>query len=310
MKTRALRRMAGFSWIALTVVLGCAASATGNDTLGGDDEDDGTGGTSGTGGDTSTGGASSGSGGQGGTSSGGSTPTGGTSSGGSAPTGGTSSGGSAPTGGTSSGGSAPTGGTSSGGSAPTGGTGGTRPPPGRTTIPLPYTDDFETSMAADWRFISVPWSVMDDGGNKVLELSATGDSELTWAVGGDRNWTDVRVSMRVKFVSGEAMILLSPKWKDLDSYAFVEYEAEDKPKLRRRLAGSTADIVTAAETMTFTPGQWHTVAVTLVGNAATLEIDGTVIGMATDSTPVPNGGIGIAVENGIVAIDDVSVTVP
>ena len=34
MKTRAFRRMASFSWIALAAVLGCAASATGNDTLG------------------------------------------------------------------------------------------------------------------------------------------------------------------------------------------------------------------------------------------------------------------------------------
>jgi hypothetical protein len=296
MKTHSILRTERLSWLALTLVLGCAASATGNDTLGGGGDDEGeTGGTGGTAGDTATGGTTSG---EGGTNSG------------SGGQGGTSSGGSAPTGGTSSGGSAPTGGTSSGGSAPTGGTGGATPPPGRATIPLPYTDDFETSMAADWRFISVPWAVKDDGGNQVLELSSTGDSELTWAVGGDRNWTDVRVSMRVKFVSGEAMILLSPKWKDLDSYAFVEYEAEDKPKLRRRLAGSTADIVTASETMTFAIGQWHTVAVTLAGNAATLEIDGTVIGMATDSTPVPSGGIGIAVENGIVAIDDVSVTAP
>jgi hypothetical protein len=142
----------------------------------------------------------------------------------------------------------------------------------------------------------------------VLQLSSAGDSELTWAVGGDRNWTDVRVEMRVKFVSGEGMILLSPKWKDTDSYAFVEYEAEDKPKLRRRLNGSTADIVTATETMTFALGQWHTVAVTLKGTSATLEMDGSVIGTATDSSPVPNGGIGIAVENGVVAIDDVSVT--
>ena len=151
---------------------------------------------------------------------------------------------------------------------------------------------------------------MTTAATSVLQLSGTGDSETTWAVGGDRNWTDVRVEMRVKFVSGEGMILLSPRWANLDSYAFVEYEAEDKPKLRRRLDGSTADVVTAAETITFALGQWHTVAVTLQGTTATLEIDGTVIGMGTDSTPVPSGGIGIAVENGIVAIDDVSVTVP
>jgi hypothetical protein len=272
---------------ALLLGVGCAASNSG---LAGDDESQG--GTSGSAGDNAnggsgdtsgTGGSASGTGGQGGGSSG-ATSTGGTT-----------------TGGTGSG---------TGGTTPTGGTGGTTTrPPGRPTISLPYTDDFETSEAADWRFISVPWVVTDDD-TKVLQLSSTGDSETTWAVGGDRNWTDVRVEMRVKFVSGDGMILLSPKWKDLDSYAFVEYEAEDKPKLRRRLNGSTQDIITAAETMTFALGQWHRVVVTLKGTMASLEFDGTPIGTGTDSTPVPNGGIGIAVENGIVAIDDVSVTEP
>jgi len=184
-------------------------------------------------------------------------------------------------------------------------------PPGRVTIPLPYTDDFETSEAADWRFILTPWTVTDDGGNNVLQLSSTSSSsEETWAIGGDRNWTDVRVEMRVKFVSGTGMILLSPRWHDLDNYFFVEYEAEDKPKLRRRLAGSTADIITSADTLTFALGQWHTVAVTLTGTMASLEFDGVEIGTGTDSTPVPSGGIGIATEDCIVAIDDVSVTVP
>jgi hypothetical protein len=116
--------------------------------------------------------------------------------------------------------------------------------------------------------------------------------------------------MRVKFVSGDAMILLSPRFRDLDNYAFVEYEASDRPKLRRRLQGSTADIITSEPTLTFAPGQWHTVAVTLSGSNATLEFDGAVLGMGTDATPVPSGGIGIAVENGIVAIDDVRVTAP
>jgi hypothetical protein len=280
--------------------IGCAASETGDLAL----EDDGQGGSGnnagepangGTGDSGGTAGSSSGSGNQGGS--------------GAAPAGGTDSGGT-DSGGTDSGGT-DSGGTGNGGTTPTGGTAGTMPtPPGRQTIPLPYTDDFETSMASDWRFISVPWTVTDDGGNNVLQLSSTGDSETTWAVGGDRNWTDVRVEMRVKFVSGEGMILLSPRWLNTDSYAFVEYEAEDKPKLRSRVNGSTSDLITAAETITFTLGQWHTVAVTLVGTSSTLEIDGTVIGMNASSTLAPSGGIGIAVENGIVAIDDVSVTAP
>jgi len=285
MRAKTIRTLA-LGTLAGGIAFGCAASSATSPLAA--DEDDGQGGSGDTGG-SATGG------------SGDTTSTGGATAGGTTGSGGT---GATATGGATTGGS---GGTSS----PTGGTGGTMPPTGRPTIPLPYTDDFETSEAADWRYILTPWAVTDDGGNNVLQLQSTSSSsEETWAIGGDRNWTDVRVEMRVKFVSGTGMIMLSPRWKDLDNYYFVEYEMEDKPKLRRRLAGSTADIITAADTLTFTLGQWHTVAVTLVGGNATLEFDGTEIGTGTDSTPVPSGGIGIAVEDAIVAIDDVSVTAP
>lgn len=287
MHAKTLRTLA---WGALLggVAFGCAASSATSPLAA--DEDDGKGGSAGddgkggSGNTTSTGGAS------------GTDATTGGASGTSSAAGGTGS----STGGT---------GSSTGGSS---GTGSTMPPPGRPTIPLPFTDDFETSMAADWRFITPNgWAVSDDGGNQVLlQQIQNSSSEATWAIGGDRNWTDVKVEMRVKFVSGDGMILLSPRWKDLKNYYFVEYEMEDKPKLRRRLDGSTADIVTAADTMTFTLGQWHTVSVTLQGGNATLAFDGTEIGTGTDATPVVSGGIGIATEDCIVAIDDVSVTEP
>jgi hypothetical protein len=111
-------------------------------------------------------------------------------------------------------------------------------------------------------------------------------------------------------VSGEPRNLSTPRWLSTDSYAFVEYELEDKPKLRSRVNGSTTDLIAAAETITFALEQWHTVAVTIIGTSTTLEIDGAVIGMNASSTLAPSGGIGVAVENGIVAIDDVSVTAP
>jgi hypothetical protein len=290
MTTKTLRTSAVLLAALSGTAIGCAASETGDPGLvdegqGGSGNNAGNTATGGTGDSGGTAGTASGAGGQGGS---GATTSGGTDSGGT-----------------------DSGGTGNGGTTPTGGTAGTMPtPPGRQTIPLPYTDDFETSMGADWRYISVPWTVTDDGGNNVLQLSSASDSEFTWAVGGDRNWTDVRVEMRVKFVSGEPMILLSPRWLNTDSYAFVEYEMEDKPKLRSRVSGSTTDLITAVDTITFTVGQWHTVAVTIVGSSTTLEIDGTVIGMNASSTLAPNGGIAIAVENGIVAIDDVNVTVP
>jgi hypothetical protein len=106
------------------------------------------------------------------------------------------------------------------------------------------------------------------------------------------------------------MILLSPRFQDLDNFVFVEYEATDKPKLRSRVNLSTSDVIVSADTLTFALGQWHSVAVTLVGSTATLEFDGVVLGTATGVTWIPKGGIGISVDNGIVAIDDVRVTAP
>jgi hypothetical protein len=184
---------------------------------------------------------------------------------------------------------------------------GPQPP---ASIPLPYSEDFESGSASGWSFIMNPWAVIDDAGNSVFQLETTGDSETTWAIGGDRNWTNVRVQMRVKFVTGEGMILLSPRWQNLDNQTFVEYQPMDLPKLRRRTNGSTSDLITATMPLTFAPGQWHTVAVTLNGTAATLEFDGTVLGTATDPTPLMSGGIGVAIENGIAAIDDVRVSAP
>jgi hypothetical protein len=184
-------------------------------------------------------------------------------------------------------------------------------PPPPAALPLPYSDDFESRNAADWRYFSAGrWSVVDDGGDNVLQLGTTGDSYDTWAIGGDRNWTNVRVQMRVKFVTEGGMLFVSPRFMDLDNHVFVEYEPTDSPKLRRRSQGSLTDLITSTTTLGFAVGQWHTVAVTLQGTTATLEIDGNVIGTAFDQTPVPKGGIGIAAENCIVALDDVRVTAP
>jgi hypothetical protein len=272
----------------------------------GGDAGTGSGGTSGTGG--ATGGTGGGTGGTGGA-------TGGTS--GTGATGGTG-GATAGTGGTTGGTGGATGGTGGSGKA-MGGTG----PVYQATIPLPYTDDFEDGNDDDWFADKAnaatdavgDWGVVDDGGNHVYQAKTAFDDE-SWTVGGDRNWTDVRIEARVRFDSesseGDGMIYLAGRWAPGDrDYYWVEFRSTGKPKVRRKTDGSSADIVTLdIDEIVAGLGTWHTLALTLKGAEATLELDGMVLGTGTDSAPLMRGGIALGTRDCVASFDDVKVVVP
>jgi hypothetical protein len=57
-------------------------------------------------------------------------------------------------------------------------------------------------------------------------------------------------------------------------------------------------------------GTWHTLALTLEGAEATLELDGVVLGTATDAAPLARGGIALGTRDCVASFDDVKVTAP
>ncbi len=265
-------------------------------------------GTSGTGGEPATGGAGVDAGGSSGSSGGGASGSSGS---------GGSMGGSGATAGR--GGTSATGGTSG-----TSGTAGVTAAGPKATIPLPYTDDFEDGDALDW-FADAPtpadssvvgdWSVIDDGGNKVYqEGTAYGDE--SWTVGGDRYWTDVRIEARVMFVSetaaGDGLIYLGARWAPGDkNYYFAEFRSDGKPKVRRKTNGSSTDVLTFdIDPIVAGMGTWHTLALTLAGADVTLEVNGEVLGTATDDAPLAQGGIALGTRDCVAVFDDVHVTEP
>jgi hypothetical protein len=157
---------------------------------------------------------------------------------------------------------------------------------------------------------------VDDGGNQIYQAKTAFEDE-SWTVGGDRNWADVRIEARVRFDSelaeGDGMIYLGGRWAPGDrDYYWVEFRSTGKPKVRRKIDGSSADIVTFDDIDEIVAGMgtWHTLVLTLRGVDATLELDGTVLGTGTDATPLARGGIALGTRDCVASFDDVKVTAP
>jgi hypothetical protein len=267
------------------------------------------GGSSGSGAGTSTGGSNAGT--SGASASGGSS--GGAGQGGSA---GSATGGATGKGGSA--GGAGTGGSSSGsgggggnaGAASGGGAGG--PPSGSI-----FFDDFEDGDTQDWVNVDdegVPisgWSLVQDG-STVFKQGST-SSDPSWAIGGNVNWTDQVLEVKLKFdgVPDEsAAALISARFKNFDAYYYLELRADGGIKIRKRVDGSTSDVTRYDPDVPLTGDTWYTLGLGAVGATLTAYFNGVAVATATDSS-IPAGGIGIGTtEEAVVAFDDVSVTAP
>ncbi|HWA71350.1 MAG TPA: hypothetical protein VG937_03400 [Polyangiaceae bacterium] len=285
-----------------------------NATTGGADGEDTGGAASGGGGTSSSGGSTASSGGSasGGSSSagkGGST-TGGTLS----ATGGASAKGGATTGGSSAkGGSTSTGGGTAKGGSPSNG------PPGTTLL----SDDFEDQEAADWY-------AADMNGTRAVSMVDSGyayvmtSSEKAFSVGGNRDWTNQRVEVRVKFLEAASspVLYLMARWADAKSYVVIELRPgttsspKGDMKLRQSYNGGTSDIC-RYKPDSLLPNTWYTIGVSLNGgldSTATLLFDGQPVAAdvpckLTKADPVA-GGIALGIQSGSAAFDDVLVKVP
>jgi hypothetical protein len=221
------------------------------------------------------------------------------------------SGGSAGTTGGDGGGAAGSGGTSAGSS----GTGGTGTPMGTLLF-----EDFEDGNADGW-IADVDdgndnfgnWAVVTEGASKVYK-EQTEYSDPSWSVGGRLDWKDQAAETKVQFVSsaaGDAIAYLAVRLQSKERYYFLEFQANESNgslKVRRRVDGSTTDLIPSHKTMMpVGPGTWYTIGLSAVGTTITAKLNGTVIGTATDSS-LTNGGIALGIRDAIAIFDDVKVT--
>jgi len=183
-------------------------------------------------------------------------------------------------------------------------------------LPLPFFDDFEDGDANGWVPFSDSmevgdWAVVDDGGNLVYQQRLTSNDPV-WSVGGDRNWTDVRVEARVKFVSqtlDTGFLYLGGRFGTQDHY-YVEYRMDGAVRVRKHWQGTTMDLIDADAPALPGLDTWHTLALTLDAGGVTLELDGAVLGTSAEATGLLVGGIALGSRDAVVAFDDVRVTAP
>jgi hypothetical protein len=176
-------------------------------------------------------------------------------------------------------------------------------------------DDFEDGNDGGWfqpTDTTGTYAVITDGTNHVYQEQTT-TSDEAWSVGGNINWTDQKLSVKVKWVSsgdpGNSLVVLALRLTDMDSYYFIELREDGRVKIRVRDAGSTTDLGTYDSNVAFVLGTWYTLVFEAKGSQITVSVDGTVWLTVAD-TSLTSGGIAIGARDAVVSFDDVTVTVP
>lgn len=209
------------------------------------------------------------------------------------------------------------------GSAGSSGTGGTVIGPTANLM-----DDFETGNVAD-RWITDPasglnggssacgsWGVAADGTTQVFQERTNCTSNPSWAAGGNRNWTDMKVEAKVKFVSAtgtSTRITLAVRFVDDRNQYFLEYTNDGRIKIRYNIGGSSTDVMSSTGRVAVPNGTWNTVGLSVSGPASASTVsaflNGVMVATGTASG-LAAGGIGLGVQSGLASFDDVVVTPP
>jgi hypothetical protein len=192
------------------------------------------------------------------------------------------------------------------------------PAPAPPALALPYTEDFEDGVAdgfvvnpEDAALAGFAWSVVAEGENSVYAPEqAYADTSLV--IGGDRRWNDVRVSARVTFAgaqSDEGIVTLVARYRENGAGYFLEYEAAGYVRLRARSGDFTTDLVPRTQVP---PAGATAHELSLVANGGDLSIfvDGVLVAIATDPTPLPPGGIALGAVESTPRFDDLHVSAP
>ena len=217
-------------------------------------------------------------------------------------------------------GSASVGGSTAGRSS-TAGRGGAAGSGGATpvSVGLPFSEDFEGGAIAPGVWTAVAkqivdpttarWKLVSDGASQVGELDSDGSERFL--VGGNGAWTDQRLELRVKVVSGDPEIDIAFRYHAVKDYYYLEF-ADSHFKLRDR-AGSNADVLPTGDKPALVTGTWYKITLQIKGVAVSGALDDVVIASGTfPSMPIAAGGIAIGVGSGsgVVRFDDIKVTAP
>jgi hypothetical protein len=192
------------------------------------------------------------------------------------------------------------------------------PAPPQPALALPYVEDFEDGVAdgfivnpEDAALAGVAWSVIAEGENSVYAPEQA-YADPTLVIGGDRRWNDVRVSARVTFAgaqSDEGSVTLVARYRENGAGYFLEYEAAGYVRLRTRSGDFTTDLVPRTQVPP-AGATAHELSLVAHGGDLSIFVDGVLVASATDSTPLPPGGIALGAVESTPRFDDLRVSAP
>lgn len=180
-----------------------------------------------------------------------------------------------------------------------------------------FTDGFEKGISS-WYTNGLGTVMSATDGSTVFEINCP-MSKVCLAANGDVNWTDVIVTAKVKILSfngssSSYYAAVCARVADADDWYCVTLRSDGNVAIRGDIAGSSGSIGSSASASIVT-GTWYTVQLEVVGSTITASLNGTPVlpksgsSAITDSS-VTHGGVGLAVDNGVVEFDDVTVTTP
>ena len=163
------------------------------------------------------------------------------------------------------------------------------------------------------------WAVVADGAtNHVYAQTSTActSSNPSWAAGGNIDWVDMRLQVRVRFdasATSSTKITIGVRYNDPKDVYFIEYTNDGRIKIRERTTSSTTDVVSNASNarIPVPNGTWSTIGLGIKGGTITayLGTDPTAAAVLTGTaTGQVKGGIALGVADGTASFDDVLVT--
>ena len=151
-----------------------------------------------------------------------------------------------------------------------------------------------------------------DGASKAMQEQTVVGS-LSLNVGGDIAWTDVIVEAKVNFktfTTTSAIVYLVTRFVDAKNYYFLEFHADGSMKVRRKIAGSSTDLLQYKSQIPVVAGTVYTIAFGIKGSTVTAYLNGMAVMSFTDTVVLPSGGIALGTQAVAASFDDVRVTAP
>lgn len=193
---------------------------------------------------------------------------------------------------------------------------------GMTTGELPFEDDFESydenGPATLWNPMESDggWVVIAGHGGRIYTPTndAADNRNLTWA--GDETWTNMRLQVEVRMSSGgdDTRIYFAVRAAErggdsnkLDYY-FGYLKGDGVVRLGTYINGST-DNENATSPSGVDPTEWNIVAITVDGDAISMEVNGDVRSTHT-LTGRDSGFVALGVDKGLAEFDNLTVTAP